>query len=316
MTLFVFWRMMRLRIRRVLPWLLLLLSFAALPLSAACGGNGSAAGGRVKAVTTLPLFADLVRAVGGDRVDVSALLPAGSDPHTFEPAPRDVQRASEARIAFANGLGLEPAALRIIEANLPSGSLLVRLADKAVAAGARAVNDDPHLWMDAENGKLYAAAIRDGLSEVDPAGASEYERNYAAYVSQLDEAAAYARGQVATIPESNRKLVTTHDAFGYLARWLGLEVIASVARGPGQEPSPGDVAHLASAIEDQHVPAVFREPQIGSERRLLEQAAGDAGVRVCTLYSDSLDNTVQTYLDLLRYDADQLAACLGGGDGG
>jgi ABC-type Zn uptake system ZnuABC Zn-binding protein ZnuA len=106
--------------------------------------------------------------------------------------------------------------------------------------------------------------------------------------------------------------VTTHDAFSYFADYFEFEVVAFVAEGPGQEPTPQDVANLARAIEREGVPAVFGEPQIGEETDILEQAADDAGVQVCTLYSDSLDDKVTSYIELMRFNADELARCLGG----
>ncbi len=292
---------------------LLLLASAAVLLFAACRGNGDATGGRVKAVTTLPLFADMVRQVGGGRVDVTSLLPAGADPHTFEPAPRDVQSVATAGIALGNGLGLEPGADKIIEANLKSGAPYVKLAEKAKEQGVQVIDDNPHLWLDIGVAKTYAAAIRDSLVQIDPAGASAYGRNYDAYAATLAELSQYARQKAASIPAGNRKLVTTHDAFPYLARYLGLEIVAFAEEGPGQESGPGAIASLTRALEDQHVPAVFTEPQIGGANKVLEQAAQDAGVRVCTLYSDSLDAKVQSYADLIRFDVDELARCLGPG---
>ena len=281
-------------------------------LAAACGGSGGGSGvGKVQVVTTLPLLADLVRNVGGDRVEVTALLPSGSDPHTFEPAPRDVQKVEGAQIAFANGLDLEPGALRLLEANLPQGAPLVKLGDEV--AGETGVN--PHLWLDMDKARQYLRLVRENLAKVDPGGDAKYQQNLEAYQKQLDETERYVGEKIDSIPQANRKLVTTHDAFDYLARYLGLQVVAFVARGPGQEPSPEDVANLSRAIKSEGIPAVFVEPQTGAESRVLEQAADDAGVAVCTLYSDSLDDKVRSYVELMRFDADELARCLGGAGG-
>ncbi len=117
------------------------------------------------------------------------------------------------------------------------------------------------------------------------------------------------------MPPARRKLVTTHDAFPYLARYLGFEVVAVVAASPSQEPSPRDIADLLQAINDEGVPAVFAEPQLGSQGQLLKQAAADAGVAVCTLYADSLDDEVESYIELMRFNADEIARCLGQSDG-
>ncbi len=291
---------------------LAVLALTAALLLAACGGSDDGAdGGKVRVVTTLPLFAGFVREVGGDRVDVSALLPSGADPHTFEPAPRDVQRVAEADLVFANGLGLEAAALKIIEANVDEDSIVL-LGETSGLTGVE--GGDPHLWMDPANGREYAGAVRDALKRADPVGAATYEGGHEQFVKEIEGAEAYVREEIASIPEGSRKLVTTHDAFGYFARAFGLEVVAFVAAGPGQEASPADVGDLARAIEREGVPAVFTEPQIGSEGKVLQQAAADAGVQVCSLYSDSLDDRVTSYVELLRFNADELSRCLGGGE--
>jgi len=117
---------------------------------------------------------------------------------------------------------------------------------------------------------------------------------------------------MASISPENRKLVTTHEAFDWFAGSIGFTAVAAVAESPGQEPSPNEIADLTAAIKDQHIPAVFSEPQISEESHILEQAAADAGVQVCTLYSDSLDDEVSTYIEMMRFNADELARCLGG----
>jgi manganese/iron transport system substrate-binding protein len=313
-----------------------------LPISAAiavallvsgCGDDDETTGGggaTLNVVTSLPLFADFAREVGGDRVEVTSLVPTGADPHTWEPAPSDVQRVAEADLAFANGLDLEPAAIEVIETNLPDSAELVVVGEEVARAGAELVASqeeegeehegeepsefegmNPHLWLNVENAREYARVVRDGLSAADVDGADEYDRNYEAYLAELDEVDGYVREKTDPIPGSNRKLVTTHDAFSYFADYFGFEVLSFVAASPGQEPSPEDVANLSRDIEAEGVPAVFAEPQIEGEGEILEQAANDADVEVCTLYSDSLDDRVTSYIELMRFDADELARCLG-----
>jgi ABC-type Zn uptake system ZnuABC Zn-binding protein ZnuA len=300
---------------------------------AGCGDDEKTGGsGKLNVVTTLPLFADFVREIGGDRVEVNSLLPIGSDPHTWEPVPSDVQRVAEADIAFANGLDLEPAAISVIEPNLGGSAPFVLLAPKAEEAGATVAKlpegfaeeggeggapageeqgDDPHMWMDPANAELYVGIIRDALTQADPEGKSSYDKNYDDYVSAIEDVKSYVLDKVDSIPETNRKLVTTHDAFGYFSRAYGLSIVAFVAPSPGQETSPADIAKLSWAMKDEGVPAVFVEPQIHSEGEILRQAGEDAGVQVCTLYSDSLDDKVSTYIELMRFNADELARCLG-----
>ena len=316
-------------------WRAVILSLTASTLAtlgAACGDDDGEASGndeRVRVITTLPLFADFVREVGGDRVDVDSLLPGGADPHTWEPAPQDVAQIEDADIVFANGLDLEPAALNLIEPNLPDGVPLVELGHEAEEAGA-AIREpdvdaeeeeeegeehedgDPHLWMDVANAKEYARIIRDELSVIDPDVQATYAANYEAYIAELDGLDRYLQETTASIPQDNRKLITTHDAFGYLADYLRFEITAVVSENPGQDTSPGDLEAIVIAIEDAGVPAVFTEPQISGESETLEQVAEDTGAIVCTLYSDAFDDEIDSYVEMMRFNADELARCLEG----
>jgi zinc/manganese transport system substrate-binding protein/manganese/iron transport system substrate-binding protein len=247
-------------------------------------------------------------------VEVTALLPRGADPHTWEPAPKDVKKAEEAEIAFVNGLGLEPAALAIIEANVGDGVPVIPLAegpDVMVHEGG-----NPHLWMDPYNAAEYARVVRNELAAIDPSGGDSYAANLDAYVAEIEEADSYLTEATGRVPEEHRKLITTHDAFGYLADHIGFEITAFVTVGPGQDTSPDDIRAIVEAIEEQGVSAVFTEPQISSESAALEQVARDTGAMICTLYSDSLDDEVSTYIEMMRFNADELARCLGETAGG
>ena len=294
-----------------------LTSVALAALLAACGTGGARedSAATVKAVSTISVFEEIVRQIGGDRVDASSLLPAGADPHTYEPTPGQVRAVTEADVVFANGLDLEPGALKVIEPNLPSGTPVVKLAEEAIDAGfpAQEGGDEPtnpHLWLSVDAAREYARTIRSALTEVDPEGAATYKDNYEAFLNQLDDLAEYVEGKLASLPAERRKLMTTHDAFAYMADYMGLEVVGVVAESPGQEPSASDVANLVRTIEELRVPAVFEEPQLGAEASVLERAAEDAGIEVCTLYSDALDDDVPTYIDLIRHNAEEVARCL------
>jgi len=292
---------------------------ALLALSACSDSSSEDARGGLRVVVTLPLFGDMVEEIGGDRAQVDALLPSGADPHTFEPVPSDIQLISKADIIFANGLDLEEATINLINSNLPTGVQLVELADEAVALGHVVISDgvngdgaNPHMWLDPEVAKEYANIIQKQLSIIDADGASLYAENYESYWDDIDTAETDLHGKAAEVPESQRVIISTHDAFPYLARAIGFEVGPVVTASPGQEPSPQSVAEISRAIVNTGVPAVFREPQLGPETDVLEQAASDAGVEVCVLYSDAFDDEVQTYVEQVRHNADEIARCLGG----
>ena len=172
---------------------------------------------------------------------------------------------------------------------------------------------DPHLWQDAENAKAYVQLIRDTLKKQDPAGAASYDRNARAYEGQLDDLDAYMTTRIAGIPPGRRQLITTHDAFGYLAKAYGMTVAGFVVPNPAQEPSADDVQRLTATIRNLHVPAVFMEPNLAQRATVLTQVAKDQHVKVCTLYGDAFDAHVHHYLDMMRRNADELVTCLAGG---
>jgi ABC-type Zn uptake system ZnuABC Zn-binding protein ZnuA len=268
--------------------------------------EGGTAG--VKVVVSLDLFADFVRQVGGDRVNVSSLIPAGADPHTYEPAPGRVANLAKADLVIVNGLGLEAALQDVIDENTPSSTPIVDLS-QGLSVITTDHDGNPHLWLDVQNAIAYVERIRDALVEVDPAGAETYRANADSYLAELQTLDQEVAAAIDSIPSDRRKLVTFHDAYPYLARRYGLEVIGVVVASPGKEPSAKDVADLVEAIAAEDVPAVFKEPQFNA--RILELAADDAGVEVCTLYSGTLDKKVDTYIKLMRFDASELVRCLG-----
>ena len=292
----------RIPLIRAMPLALLVAALALVPF--ALRETAAQPTARLPVVTSTTVFVDMIQQVGGDRVEAFSIVPAGSDPHTFQPTPRDVQRASRARVAVWNGLGLDEAAEEAVaELGVPD------LVTVTLSAGIEPIADDehagnPHLWLDPTLAERYVQRIRDGLIEADPANAATYTANADRYLGEIAELDAFAFEQIATIPPERRKLVTFHDAFPYLARHYGLEVVAVVLKSPGREPSAGEVAELVTQITAQQIPTVYKEPQLNA--RVLELAARDAGVQVRSLYSDALDDQVRSYVDLMRYNVTSL----------
>ena len=269
----------------------------------ACSGDGDQDNGRLRVVTSLEIFADMVRNVAGERAEVTALLPSGADPHTYELSPGRVVDVARADVAFVNGQGLEGNLRTVIDEN--AGGLVAVLTD-----GLDIVDGNPHLWLDATLAASYVESILLTLVASDPEGATEYAANAAAYTDELLALDAEIEAALASIPPERRKLVTFHDAYPYLARRYGLELVAVVVPSPGQEPNARDVAQLIELIQEQNVPAVFREPQFNAA--VLESAADEAGVRVLDLLSDAFIDSVESYIDLMRFNANQLVEGLGG----
>ncbi len=278
---------------------------------AACGGSRTSEDdGRLRVVVSLPLFADFVHQVGGDLVEVSSLLPSGADPHTFEPTPSQIRTIAEADVIFVNDLqpGVEGSVLDVIQNNKGGDAWVVPFRDRIQTAGT-GISDNPHLWLSPTFAHAYAAIIEGTLAKADPAGAGEYGMNLSRYNDRLSQLDAEISAAVEKIPPQNRQLVTSHNAFVHFTERYGLELVGFATSGPGQDPSPRDIQRLVTAIRDEGVPAVFSEP--GFRDAVLRQVAAEADVQVCVLYSDALDDKVQTYIDMMRFNADELARCLG-----
>lgn len=171
---------------------------------------------------------------------------------------------------------------------------------------------DPHLWQDVRNAMAYVNLIRDTLIDVDPAGAGAYLANAAAYLAQLEETDDYVRATIAAIPPANRYLITTHDAFGYLAHAYDLSVAGFVTPNPASEPSLADRRKLSQTLRTLSVPAVFLEPNQIARSSVLTELAAEQGVAVCRIYGDSFDDRVRGYIEMMRFNADSLRSCLSG----
>jgi manganese/iron transport system substrate-binding protein len=293
---------------------LALLALALGGLAVACGssGNQQAAGGQVRVVTSLTLFADFIQHVGGDRVQVTALVPADADPHTYEPAPSQVAKVTKADLVVINGLGLEQTLHDLIYNNVRGGVPVVEMAaGLPVLAGnpQEGETGNPHLWLNVQYAMHYVESIRDGLIAADPEGADAYRSNAAAYLTELDALDKETAAAIETIPPERRKLVTFHDAYPYFAERYGLEVVGVVVESPGREPSARELADLVDQIRAQDMPTVFAEPQFNPQ--LLQTVAKDAGVTVKTLLSGAFTADVHSYVELMRFDAQQLVEGLG-----
>ena len=170
---------------------------------------------------------------------------------------------------------------------------------------------DPHLWMSIKNTKAYVQVIRDALIKADPDGAQTYRDNTKDYLAKLEQTSHYVDSRIAGIPKGNRQLITSHDAYGYLAQAHGMHVAGFVTANPGVEPSMAQRRKLNQTISDLKVPAVFLEPNVLRASSVLVAMAHENDVQVCTIYGDTFDDRVTTYIDLMKFDADSLARCLG-----
>ena len=275
----------------------------------------AAAQEKLKVVATFSILADFVRNIGGDRVVVNALVGPNGDAHVYQPSPGDAKTLADAKLVFANGLGFEGWINRLVKASGTKAPTVV--ATKGVKS-RKAEDDhghgeaDPHAWQSVANAKIYVANIRDALSLADPAGKDSYAANAAAYLGKLDALEAEVKAAIEKIPTDRRRIITTHDAFGYFAAAYGVAFIAPQGVSTEAEVSAKDVARIITQIRKQKIPAVFLENV--TDERLLRRIGAESGARIGgTLYSDALTDAngqAATYLDMMRHNVKQLAAAL------
>lgn len=286
---------------------------------AACGSPGgpAASGGALSVVTTTTILADMVAQVGGDLVTVHSLVPKGGEVHTFDPRPSDVRHVTEARLIVRNGLGLDDWLANLITNSGSTGAVLVAgenlpgvtyLGADPTTGGA--VN--PHLWLNAAYGALYANRIADTLAMVDPSHAADYRTGADAYDKVLAAIDTDAKTRLGAIPEANRNVISFHDAFPYFAAAYGLTIDGTIVNSPGQDPSASQIAALVDLVRAKGIRAIFAEAQFNSS---LAQAIGSetGATVVADLYTDTLgDAPVDTYAGLMRWNVDRVVAALGG----
>lgn len=277
---------------------------------------------KVKAVASMSIIGDLVMNVGGERVEVETLVGPNSNTHVFSPSPAHARTLAAARVVFVNGLGLEGWMTRLVKA---SGTRAATVVVTAGVAPRKAAADDhghghghghgaadPHAWQSVANVKLYVANIRNGLKAADPAGAATYDANAKAYLEKLDALEREVKEIIGKIPADRRKVITTHDAFGYFGAAYGVQFIAPVGAGGNAEPSARDVAKIIAQVKRQKIPAVFLENI--SDQGIMAQISRETGARIGgTLYSDALSNAggaAATYIGMMRHNAGELARAL------
>lgn len=272
---------------------------------------------KLKVTATFSILADLAKNVGGDRVEVSALVGPNADAHVYSPSPADAKRLADAKVVVVNGLGFEGWIERLIKASGRNAAVVsatkgVKPRRTGGQGHGHSHDNDPHAWQSVDNVKTYVTNIRDGLSTADPAGRSAYEANTAAYIAKLEALEREVRDTVAKIPSDRRKIITTHDAFGYFQQAYGIDFIAPTGVSTESAPSAKDVARIITQTKRQKIPAVFMENV--TDPRLLKQIADESGAKIGgTLYSDALTDEkgpAPTYIDLIRHNIRTLSAAL------
>ncbi|MGY3530416.1 metal ABC transporter substrate-binding protein [Bradyrhizobium sp. USDA 4452] len=265
---------------------------------------------RIKVVASFSILADMVRNVGGNDVDVAALVGPDGDAHVYAPTPADAKKVADARLLVINGLGFEGWLPRLLQASGSKAPVVV--ATKGIMPRKMGGHDDPHAWQSVANAKIYVVNIRDALIAAAPDHAGVFKANADAYLAKLEALDREVHEAVARVPEARRKVISTHGAFGYFADAYGVTFFAPQSVSTDSEPSARDIAAIIAQIKVAKIPAVFLENI--SDPRLVERIAAETGAKVGgTLYSDSLTGEkgqAPTYIDMVRHNIKALTSAL------
>ena len=278
-------------------------------------------GAKFRVVTTIGMITDIVKNVGGNRVEVIGLMGPGVDPHLYNPSAGDVQKLKSASLIFYNGLHLES----------KMGDVLAKMSgDTKTVAVTDAVDRsllltppeyegqyDPHLWFDVTLWMEAVIKVRDALCEFDPDNTAMYRSNAERYLAKLTELHAYVKLQVQRVPPQQRVLVTAHDAFNYFGKGYGFEVHGLQGISTATEAGIADVQELATFIAERRIPAIFVESSVSSKSlEAVKAAVKSKGFNVeigGELFSDAMGNAGTpegTYIGMVRHNIDTIVKAL------
>lgn len=306
-----------------------LATLTAAALALGCLTSVQAAEPAMPVVASFSILGDLVSQVGGDRVKVDVLVGPGADAHVFQPKPAQAKTVAQAKVVFVNGLGFEGWLPRLLKsANVKAKPVVVSAgitpltakqepADKHGHGHDHHDEQDPHAWQSVANTVQYVSNIAQGLCAADAAGCDSYRKNAAAYTAQLNKLDSDIQSAWAAIPPAQRKVITSHDAFGYYASAYGVKFLAPQGVSTDSEASAKGVSKLIRQIRAENIRALFVETI--SNPRLIEQIGRETGVKPAgELYSDTLSATggpAATYLDMMRHNTRLLTGAITGAAG-
>jgi zinc/manganese transport system substrate-binding protein len=279
---------------------------------------------KLKVVTSFTILQDMAKEIGGNHVDVSTLVGTDGDPHAFEPTPDDAKHLANANLVIVSGRGLEGWMDRLITASgykgpivtassgVPERTMVDEEGEDSGEPGK--VIPDPHAWNSVPNGKIYAKNIIAALSQADPADAAYYQKSGEKYLQQLTQLDKWVRQEFATVPQDERKIITSHDALGYFGDAYDVQFLAPVGISTESEATAQDVAKLIQQIQAEKIKAIFVENSMN--RSLVKQIADETGAKIGgTLYVESLskaDGPAPTYAKMIRHNVSLMVAALHG----
>ncbi|HEY70408.1 MAG TPA: zinc ABC transporter substrate-binding protein [Anaerolineae bacterium] len=284
-------------------------------------------GEKLRVVTTTSILGDIVANVSGQEINLEVLLPAGEDPHSFQPTPQDLRTISDAHVVFINGLGLESFLSDTLE-SLGDQLIVVSLSEGVPARelGSHETDDDhahheawgdfdPHVWLDPSNVEIWIDNIALALAILDPTHAAYYNASAQEYLGSLQELDVWIQDQITHIPESERNLVTDHFALGYFADRYGFEILGAVipSFSTDAEASAQQLAALQREIQAVDAQALF--VNVGSNPTVSAQLASDLDLQLVSLYIGTLSDAegpAASYLDLMHYNVETIVAALQG----
>lgn len=267
----------------------------------------------VKVVSSFSILEDLTKSIGGDKIEVTSLVGPDQDAHVYEPTPSDLKKLKEAQVLVMNGWGMEPWLPRLIKSSGFKGKQIQVTSGIASPRMARKNHPDPHAWHSLRHILVYLDNIEKGLSEASPENAAYFKEQNNKYKIQIAELSQWATSAFASIPVENRKVMTSHDAFGYLADDFQMQMLSPQSVNTSSEPTAKQVGAIIQDLKKNKVKAIFTENMMSE--KLTKQVAKEAGAKVGgVLHADALSKTnpsAQTYLKMYRYNVEQLVNVLG-----
>jgi zinc/manganese transport system substrate-binding protein len=272
-----------------------------------------ASAAKLKVVASFSILADMTSRIGQNRVEIHTLVGPNGDAHAFQPTPANAKAVGQADVIVINGLGFEPWAERLIRSSAAKGTVVTASAGvKARNFGSDTSSLDPHAWQDLSNGQIYARNIGEAFAKADKANAQFYRDNAEGYAAELASADAKVRAAIAAVPAERRKVITSHDAFGYFGAAYGIEFVAPLGVSTEDQASAKGVAKLIDQIRAEHISAVFVENI--TDPRLVKQIANETGVKLGgELFSDALSKPggdAATYTDMFGHNRNALVAAM------
>jgi ABC-type Zn uptake system ZnuABC Zn-binding protein ZnuA len=283
-------------------------------MTAGAEGHGPLGGGKLQVVTTVAPITSIVANIAGTEADVHGIIPEGEDSHTYEPKPSVAELVSTADIVLVNGLELEDPTKEIAQESLAKGAEVVELGALTIKPAEYLFDfsfpkdggkPNPHLWTNPPMAKCYAAIAASAMAKADPANATSYRANYAAYAAKIDQLDTLMRDATASMAAKNRELLTYHDAYAYFAAHYGWKVIGAIQVSSFEDPTPKEVVRVIEQIRQEKVAAIFGSEVFPSP--VLTQIAHETGVEyVDKLRDDDLPGSPgdpdHSYLGLMKFD--------------